>query len=236
MEIGTHPIAGPLEYLNMGDRAPIRVTLLDDHQLVLEAIENRLRSEEHVEVIGCASSGIEALAQVIGLQPDVAVVDVDLPGRSAFDLAAEMIRKSPRTRIIFLTGYLSDVLVEQAIRLKVASYVMKGDPVRLLIEAIQHAAAGQNFFSPQVADRLQKDPKTGEHSMSTTNPLAQLSNRQLQVLQLLANGESVKEVARAMHLSQKSVDSHKYRIMHKLGIHDRVMLARFAIREGLTRP
>jgi DNA-binding NarL/FixJ family response regulator len=113
---------------------------------------------------------------------------------------------------------------------------LKGEPIHNLAEAFLRAAAGEKTFSPAVAERLNYDPQTKRYSVKSETPLSSLTGRQLEVLRHLARGESVKEIARQMHLSQKSIDSHKYRIMNKLGIHDRVELARFAIREGLSNP
>ena len=105
-----------------------------------------------------------------------------------------------------------------------------------LSDAILRAVAGESSFSPEVLERLNFNQETKRYSLKVESSLSTLTGRQVEVLRHLARGESVKEIARLMHLSHKSVDSHKYRIMNKLGIHDRVELARFAIREGLLTP
>jgi DNA-binding NarL/FixJ family response regulator len=113
---------------------------------------------------------------------------------------------------------------------------MKGEPFQELVSAIERVAEGEWVFSQEVLDRLIFDQQSQEYAVRHESDLSALTSRQLEVLRHLACGQSVKEISQMMHLSQKSVDSHKYRIMNKLGIHDRVLLARFAIREGLMVP
>ncbi len=212
---------------------PIRISLTDDHLLLLQVLAARIEMQPDMNVVCMSTSGEDGLKHILESKPDVAVMDVELPGRSAFDVAAEILQRALRTRILFLTGHLTDVFVEQAIRLKSAGYLLKGEPVEFLIDAIRKVASGETCYSRQVQERLDETAPSRIRTLHSAHPLTDLSNRQLEVLKHLARGESVKEVARSMHISLKSVDSHKYRIMHKLGIHDRVELARYAIREGL---
>ena len=122
------------------------------------------------------------------------------------------------------------------LRSKAAGYVLKTDSLASLLTAVQKVAGGGTFFSEPIRERLSLDPVTGQLTAQFESRLSQLSDRQIEVLRNLAFGLSVKDVARRMHISVKSVDSHKYRIMQALGIHDRVDLARYAIREGLVCP
>jgi len=189
-----------------------------------------------MEVVCTATTAEDGLRQMLESRPDVILLDVDLPGRGAFDLAAEIRSTFNSAKLIFLTGFSSDVLVDQALRLRASGYLMKIEPIHFLLDAIRAVAAGELRFSREIEDRITFDTVTKRYILHTAHPMSELTFRQMEVLRHLAKGESVKEVARLMHLSQKSVDSHKYRIMHKLGIHDRVELARFAIREGLLLP
>lgn len=214
----------------------IRVVLVDDHAMVLESLSDRLSIDPQIEIVGTARSSDEGFQVILDQKPDVALLDVNLPGRGTFDLAEELVSRLPDTKLIFVTGYQSDVYLAQALNLKVAGYLLKGEPIQLLADAIHQAMAGNTTFSPSIVERLNFDEKAKIYSLKTESPLTSLTGRQLEVLKHLARGESVKEIAKLMHLSQKSVDSHKYRIMNKLGIHDRVELARFAIREGLSSP
>lgn len=217
--------------------APIRVAIVDDHQLLLQGLVAHFSAhKEEFEVVCSAADAEEGLRQVLIEKPDVLILDVELPGRGSFEFANELRTRLKTTRVLFLSGFLSDVFIEQALRLKSYGYLMKGEPIAFLLEAVRRVAAGQQCFSKEVEARLDYDASRKRHVLHATSHLSALTSRQLEVLRHLARGESVKEVAKTMHLSQKSVDSHKYRIMHKLGIHDRVQLARYAIREGLMLP
>ncbi|HUQ70299.1 MAG TPA: response regulator transcription factor, partial [Planctomycetaceae bacterium] len=134
------------------------------------------------------------------------------------------------------TGFLADIFIEQSLKLGFSGYLLKSEPLRELVSAIERVAAGEPVFSQAVAERLTFDPDKSQYVVRHESDLSALTLRQLEVLRHLACGQSVKEISHMMKLSQKSVDSHKYRIMNKLGIHDRVLLARFAIREGLMVP
>lgn len=215
---------------------PIRVVLVDDHQLLLDSIVTRVNAAPDIEVVGTAVNADEGLQVILATKPDIAILDVELPGRGSFDIASELVSRQKSTRLIFLTGYLSDVFIEQALRLKAHGYLMKGEPIGVLIDSIRRVVQGETCFSKEVQGRLVHDPARKRYFVQTDSLLSSLTARQLEVLRHLAKGQSVKEVAKSMHLSEKSIDSHKYRIMHKLGIHDRVELARYAIREGLTIP
>lgn len=215
--------------------SPIRVALIDDHRLVIDALAHQLRMAG-MEVVCTATTPEDGLRQLLETKPDVVLLDVDLPGRGSFDLASEIRSILRSAKLLFLTGYSSDVLIDQALRLKASGYLMKAEPIAVLLDAIRAVADGEVRFSREIQDRVTFDPVNKQYVLHTAHPLSDLTVRQLEVLRHLAKGESVKEVARLMRLSQKSVDSHKYRIMHKLGIHDRVELARFAIREGLLLP
>lgn len=214
----------------------IRVALVDDHLLVLEALAARIRECPGMVVTSADSDSDQGLRNILAGSPDVVVLDVDLPGRGSFEIADAIKQHLSSTRILFLTGHLTDTFVEQAIRVHAHGYLMKGEPINQLLDAIRKVAVGEHCFSKVVEQRLSFDPKQRRYTLHESSPLSGLTGRQIEVLRHLACGQSVKEVAKSLHLSQKSVDSHKYRIMHKLNIHDRVQLARFAIREGLTNP
>lgn len=218
------------------DMRPIRVVLIDDHRILLDSLVARIDSEPDLQVVATATTADDGLRRVMEERPEIVVLDVELPGRGAFDVAAEISARCRNSRIIFLTGYLSDVFIEQALRVKAGGYLLKGEPLEVLTDAIKRVYRGEFCFSSEVECRMERATGGSRRIAQTRSRLSLLTPRQLEVLRLLAAGKSVKEVARQMHLSEKSVDSHKYRIMHKLEIHDRVELARYAIREGLTLP
>ncbi|QGQ23398.1 response regulator transcription factor [Gimesia benthica] len=214
----------------------IRIVLVDDHLMLVDSLVSRFHRDTQIEVVGTATNADEGLSLILETEPDVVILDVELPGRGSFDIAEEITSRLKNTKMIFLTGYLSDIFIELALRVNAVGYLLKGEPIESLIHAIKKAARGEYCFSQSVQERLVYDQKRNRYSIQSQSMLTSLTSRQIEVLRHLARGKSVKEVARSMHLSEKSIDSHKYRIMHKLGIHDRVELARYSIREGLTLP
>jgi len=213
---------------------PIRVVLVDDHLILLDALQALISLDPDFEVVGVASTAEDGVRLTQQLHPDVTVFDVDFPGIDSFDVAPRLIKTAPKTRIVFLTAHLSDVFVHQAVRMSASGYLLKEDASKALKDGIRRVHAGGYAFSPKVESKLKFNTESGRYEVRTDSMLCSLTLYQLAILRHLARGESVKQIALAFDRSEKSIDSHKYRIMHKLGIHDRVELARYAIREGLT--
>jgi len=207
---------------------------VDDHQVVVESFATLLDIDPNFEVLGTALTATDGAELVLAKQPDVAVFDVDFPGRDSFDVVPDLMRRSPRTKIVFLTAHLSDVFVAQAVRMRVRGYLLKEEPADVIRAALKRVHAGEFAFSAAVQNRLVWDGERKRWEVCSGNPLCSLSLQQLAILRHLARGASVKEVAQILGRSEKSIDSHKYRIMHQLGVHDRVELCRYAIREGLS--
>lgn len=215
--------------------APIRVYLIDDHLSLLQLLALRIQAAPDLQLAGASTDGRNA-EEILQTQPHVIVMDLELPGRGAFDLAEEIRASRSDLKLMFFTGYLSDLFIARALQVGAWGYLLKGESVDMLIEGIRRVAAGEFCFSAEVQERIRFHSESGRYTVKAQSELNALTSRQLEVLRHLARGASVKEIARSMRLSEKSVDSHKYRIMARLGIHDRVELARFAIREGLTLP
>jgi DNA-binding NarL/FixJ family response regulator len=211
----------------------IRVVLIDSQQILLDALKSRLNGEVGLTVVSALSDTDAGGISIDELQPDLVILDSDVPGKGVFDFIGELRSRNRHVKFLILSGVLSDVLLAQALQVKVAGYILKSEPVDRLIEAIRQIAQGHTYYSAPVQLRICHDPARNVAMVKTEQAAADLTARQLEVLRHLARGASVKEVAKLMHLSQKSVDSHKYRIMNKLGIHDRVDLTRYAIRERL---
>lgn len=206
-----------------------RILLVDQETAFIEMFADRIQNESDMHVVGMAANGRGVEEILVETRPNVLVLDVNLTGPSAFEIARDAAIISRDTQILFLTSTISEGLIEQAARCRMSGYMSKSEHVETLISAIRTVARGGVSYSPQIADRL-------EHRNGAPHSLSSLTARQIEVLRNLANGASVKEVAAKMNLSEKSVDSHKYRIMRRLGIHDRVKLALFAVREGLVLP
>lgn len=214
----------------------ISVGIVEPQEVTQYAISTMLKGHGEFEVIGVEADGESGLRMLVDNRPRVAVVEIDLDARSGFELASDLGMRQRDTRVLFYAAAMPDIYIEQALRSKAAGYVLKTDSLASLLTAIQKVANGGTYFSEPIRERLSLDPVTGQLTAQFESRLSQLSDRQIEVLRNLAFGLSVKDVARRMHISVKSVDSHKYRIMQSLGIHDRVDLARYAIREGLVCP
>lgn len=220
----------------MSSEHSIPIMLVDDQSMVLEALKEALGSQPDFQVVGTAIECNEALEIAQSRKPKVVLLDLCIPGRGAFELAKDLVALGNGLRVIILSGFLADVFIAQSLKLRLAGYILKGESIQFLCDAVRRVASGETVYSPEVESRVIFDPSTHRFVARYESDLGTLTPRQVEVLRHLACGQSVKEIAKMMHLSQKSVDSHKYRIMNKLGIHDRVELARFAIREGLMVP
>lgn len=214
--------------------APVTIGLVEPLELDQFALTNLLNSQPGLSVIGSARTGETGVQMLAEKRPDIAIVEIDLKDRSGFDLASDLAMRQRETRVIFYSAVMPDIFIEQAMRSKAAGYVLKTDSLNSLLAAVREVSAGRRYFSDEIRQKLVQDTATGQMKLAFDAPLGRLSDRQIEVLRNLAFGMSVKDVARKMHISVKSVDSHKYRIMQSLEIHDRVDLARFAIREGLV--
>lgn len=217
-------------------QSAIRVMIVDDHAMVRESLSRALTSQEDMVVVGATGNTEDAVKLADRLRPKVVLLDICMTGRGTFEVARELQALGDGLRVVLLSGFLADVFISQCLKLRLSGYLLKGESLEFLSESIRRVAGGETAYSPEVEERLVFDEGQQRFVARSESELGLLTGRQVEVLRHLACGQSVKEIAKMMHLSQKSVDSHKYRIMNKLGIHDRVELARFAIREGLMVP
>ncbi|MGQ0637278.1 MAG: LuxR C-terminal-related transcriptional regulator [Planctomycetaceae bacterium] len=216
---------------------PLRIGLLDDQRVLADALCFRLSRESQFQVAFAAETTAAVQAALREKPVDVLLLDAALPLGETFDLAAEVRRDWPATRIAFLVGrHESDALIDQALRLRADGILSRAEPLSCLVVGLAKVGAGKREFSPAIADRLEHDPARGDYRLRGEPASKGLTDRQLEILRHLARGESVKSVARKLLLSPKSVDNQKFRIMHKVGVRDKVSLALFAVREGLIQP
>ncbi|MHC4834133.1 MAG: response regulator transcription factor [Planctomycetota bacterium] len=206
---------------------PIRVLVADDHPLILEAIVAILQSVPDFEVVGTTDEAGRAVDFVAEHKPRVVVMDILMPGVDSFQAVDEIRRLSPGTDVIFVSGADHDVMLEQARRCGSIGFVSKADGPQCVEDAIRAAMEGETYYSPSLRDRIRE---------GLGDRLSKLTGRELEVLRYIARGFSKKEIGGLMHLSVKTIDRHATSLMAKLDIHDRVELARFAIREGLVSP
>ncbi len=212
----------------------IRVLLADDHMLVRDVLSERLNREPGITVVAKAVDAEQAVNLSGTHRPDVVLMDIDMPGLICFDAAERIMTLLPATRIVFLSAFFNDRYIEQALRIKARGYVTKREPPEVVIAAVRQVAAGGVFFSDDVRARMIVDVDDVRLADEPTTRNSTLTPRELEVLRYIARGLSKKEIASTMSISVKTIENHCGSLMTKLGIHDRVVLARYAIREGLA--
>ncbi len=211
----------------------ISILIADDHDSVRELLKYRLEAQADMKVVGHVGDAETAAAQANTLKPDIVLMDIDMPGLSAFDAAERITSGCPRTRIIFFTAFVRDRFIEQALAVQAWGYVTKTETSDVVVKAIRNVASGFAYFSPAVQARLVMGPKGPRLAQENQSLASTLTDREREVLCYIARGMPKKDIADTMCVSVKTVDYHCSNLMDKLKIHDRVELARFAIREGL---
>ncbi len=209
---------------------PCRVLLADDHTVVRHGLRDLLQREGFC-VVAEAADGREAIRLAQTCKPDIAILDLSMPMLNGVDAGREILRCSPLTGLVLLTVHTEDPYVVSALRAGIRGYVLKNQAASELIQAIQEVAKGSIYLSPRVSTVLL------QAFSSRGGPVRDpLTTREREVLQLIAEGKTTKEVAVLLGVSVKTAESHRARIMDKLNIHDTANLVRYAVRQGLVEP
>ena len=217
-------------------QSPATLLIADDHELLRDMLARRLGEEPDLQVVGAVEDASTALTESLKLQPDLVLMDIDMPGLSVFEAARRIKERLPNTRIVFLSAYVQDGFIAQALEIRASGYLTKGHTAEDLIACIRKALRGGTCFSSEVESRLEIGAAGVRLTLNRRCRLELLTEREKQVLSYVARGMSKKEIARLDSTSVKTVDHHCQHIMEKLDMHDRVVLTRFAIREGLVAP
>lgn len=210
----------------------IKVLLVDDHAMVRDAIARALGAEGDILVVAQASDGRAGVAAAARLRPDVATLDVAMPSLNGLDAARRIRAVAPETRILMLTAHEEDVFLDRALENGVDGYVSKRSAVDSLAQAIRDVAAGRRAFSPRMAARMAQH-ESPHGRTARRKGVAGLSTREIEVLQLVAEGHPNKEVATRLAISIKTVEKHRQKLMDKLQLHETAGLTRYAIASGL---
>jgi hypothetical protein len=214
----------------------IKILLADDHILMRTTLAAWLVSQGDFVIVGEAPDAATAIDLALRQKPEIVLFDIDMPGLLAFDAARTIQARVDGCKVVFLSAFSHDSYIQQALASGASGYLTKSQPPQTIAESLRVVASGGVVFAPEIEARLVIDTDGVRLGDSASSRVGALTPRELEVLRYLANGMSKKEVAGIMHLSVKTVDNHTTSLMHKLDIHDRVELARFAIREGLTKP
>ncbi len=214
--------------------APIRVLVADDHTIVRTGIRHVLESEPGFIVVGEASTGTEALELAASLRPDVAVLDISMPGLSGLRVAAELRERAPETQVLVLSMHDNTEYVLESLRAGVHGYLLKDTAATELRGAIRAVRRGESFFSPPIAARLSAVFR-GDQGEPASRTLGQLTARERQVLVGVAQGHTNREIALQLGISHRTVETHRENLMKKLGVRTVAGLTRLALEAGLVR-
>jgi len=209
----------------------IRVLLADDHTLVRAGIRALLESIENVEVVAESGDGHEALEAITQHRPDVALLDISMPGLTGLEIAKRATKESPRTRVVMLSMHADATHVNQALRAGAVGYLLKGASVTELPLAIDSVMRGETYLTPRVSRYVVEGFLRESEEQ---DPLAGLTSRQREILQLIAEGHTTRDIAEKLDVGIKTVETHRARLMQRLDIHDVPGLVRFAVRAGLV--
>lgn len=207
----------------------LRILLADDHTIFREGLRSLLETNG-LSVIGQASDGREALRLAESLHPDVAVLDIGMPALNGLDTARSLLRQSPHIKVIVLTMHVDDAYLFDALKAGAKGYVLKTQASSDLLQAIRTVMAGETYLSPAVSGTVVEAVISG-----TEPPADPLTAREHEVLQLVAEGRTTKEVAATLGISVKTAETHRTRLMQKIDVHETAGLVRYAIRRGLIR-
>ena len=214
---------------------PTRLLLVDDHAVVRSGLRMLLENEPGMQIIGEAGSASEALQAVERLQPDVILLDIGLPDISGIEVARQVKQRSPATAIVALTIHEDEEYFFKMLEAGAVGYVPKRAAPEELIQAIQAAASGEVYLYPSLAKLLVRDFLTTEGGARSARALDGLTDREQEVLALLAEGEGNPEIADRLGISPKTVSRHRENIMRKLNLHSRSELVKYAIRKGIIQ-
>jgi DNA-binding NarL/FixJ family response regulator len=207
-----------------------RVLVADDHPVVRQGLKSLL-TREGFSVVAEAADGREALLQVEAVHPEVALLDLGMPGLNGLDAAREIMQGSAGTKVIILTQHTEEPYILEALRAGVHGYVLKSQSVSDVVQAIRDVTRGKLYVSPAISEVV-----VSAYRGQTRLPADLLTTREREVLQLVAEGKSTKKIAEILGIAQKTAESHRSHLMVKLGIHEIAGLVRYAVRRGLVQP
>jgi DNA-binding NarL/FixJ family response regulator len=211
----------------------IRVVLVDDHQVVLDGLNGLLSDEPDIEVVALADNGRAGVELARTHRPDVVVLDVAMPELNGIAAVKQILAASPQTKVLALSMHTGGQVVSDMLQTGAAGYVVKSSPIEEVVHAIKTVVSGKTFLSPEIAGSIVQDYVRGTPSEKDATRSA-LTDREKEVLQLVAEGKSSKQIAADLHVTTKTIEWHRKGIMDKLGIRSIAELTKYAVREGLT--
>ena len=208
----------------------MKVLIADDHGIVRSGVKLLLDRQPDIEVVAEADDGVEAVEKTIELHPDVAILDVSMPRMTGLQATHEIKQQAPDTQVLILSMHDDERYLFEALRAGAAGYVLKRAADQDLVDAVRAAGRGEPFLTASAQQTLIRD------FLDRDSEPQELTPREQEVVKLIAEAHTNKEIAEILHLSEKTVESHRARVLQKLGMRDRVELVRYAIRRGLVEP
>jgi DNA-binding NarL/FixJ family response regulator len=215
--------------------AKIRILLADDHTLFRQGVKNLLNTEPDLEIVGEVSNGGEAMEKAAEVRPDVVLMDIGMPGFSSFEATRQIKKNRPECKVLFLTMYDDEDYLVEGMEVGGSGYVLKDSAAVQLLGAIRDVHHGGSYLSPRMLAQLVDDFRSRIKTCSRTPRFATLTPREKEVLKMLAEGKSVKEIAGDLNLSVKTVEAHKFNLMRKLDIHNKAQLVQYAIQKKIIK-
>lgn len=213
-------------------KEPISVLLADDHHIVREGIKMLLEAQSDISVIGEASDGLRAVELAIRLKPLILMADLMMPGLSGLEVTKQVIQHQSRTKVIILSMYSNEAYVMQALRNGASGYVVKESNVGDMVQAVREVASGRPYLSPSIS-RLAMDAYIEKAKSSALDPYDTLTDREKEVLHLIAEGFSSAKIAARLYISPRTAESHRANVMKKLGLQTPTELIKYALKKGL---
>ena len=213
----------------------MRVLIADDHTLFRQGISMLLSSQSNVQVVGEVSSASEAVEQCAARNPDVVIMDISMHGLSSFEAVRQIKKAQPRTKVLFLSMFDDEEYLRQALESGASGYLVKDTPTQELVAAIHEVGRGGTHLSPRLLNHLVNDFRGRSRATEQVPRFNTLTSRETEVLKVLAEGQSVKEIACDLGLSVKTVEAHKFNLMRKLDIHNKAQLIHYAIQKKVIR-
>jgi DNA-binding NarL/FixJ family response regulator len=221
-----------MESQRMSSTKPIAVLLADDHMVVRQGLRKLLEAESDVVVVGEAETGRQAVEMTKRLRPAVVVMDIAMPLLNGLEATRQILKHAPSAKVLILSAHSDDAYVEKALEFGAKGFLLKQTSAHDLSRAIREVQKGNMFFTPSIARRRGNSPSASA-SGQLREKVAQLSSREVEALQLIAEGKANKQIAAELGISIKTVEKHRQRLMQKLGIHDTAGLTRYAIAAGV---
>ena len=213
----------------------IRCLLVDDHTLFRQGVRRLLETESDFEDVGEAADGGEAVEKARELRPDIVLMDIGMSGLSSFEASRQIKKNRMETKILFLTMYEDEDYLVQCLEVGASSYVLKDTPAPQLLTAVRDVYKGGKYLSSRVLGKLVEDFRSRVRDTRMRPRMSTLTPREREILKLLAEGNSVKEIAVILGLSVKTVEAHKFNLMRKLDIHNKAQLVTYAIQKKIIK-